>query len=133
MIRIYKRGEVSDAEIFARESTEADVSGVVAEIIANVRANGDRALYEYSEKFDRAKLEALEVSDAEIEEAFAKTDPKLLDVMRRAAANITAFHEHQKRSGFIISEKPGIVLGQKVIPLSREGRTSSLAKGTTNP
>jgi len=121
MIRIYKRGEVSDAEIFARESTEADVSGVVAEIIANVRANGDRALYEYSEKFDRAKLEALEVSDAEIEEAFAKTDPKLLDVMRRAAANITAFHEHQKRSGFIISEKPGIVLGQKVIPLSRVG------------
>ena len=121
MIRIYKRGEVSDSEIFARENEGMDVSAIVSDIIANVRANGDAALREYSEKFDRAKLDSLEVSDAEIEEAFAKTDPKLLDVMRRAAENITAFHEHQKRSSFVISEKPGIVLGQKVIPLSRVG------------
>ena len=97
MIRIYKRGEVSDSEIFARETAQTDVSGIVSDIIANVRAKGDAALREYSEKFDRATLTSLEVTDEEIEEAFAKTDPGLLDVMRRAAANITAFHEHQKR------------------------------------
>ena len=121
MIRIYKRGEVSDSEIFARETAQADVSGIVSDIIANVRAKGDAALREYSEKFDRATLTSLEVTDEEIEEAFAKTDPGLLDVMRRAAANITAFHERQKRSSFVISEEPGIVLGQKVIPLARVG------------
>ena len=121
MIRIYKRGEVSDSEIFARETAQADVSGIVSDIIANVREKGDAALREYSEKFDRATLTSLEVTDEEIEEAFAKTDPGLLDVMRRAAENITAFHEHQKRSSFVISEKPGIVLGQKVIPLARVG------------
>ena len=68
MILIYKRGEVSDSEIFARENEGMDVSAAVSDIIANVRANGDRALREYSEKFDRAKLDALEVSDEEIEE-----------------------------------------------------------------
>jgi len=121
MIRIYKRGEVSDSEIFARETAQTDVSGIVSDIIANVRQKGDAALREYSEKFDRATLTSLEVTDEEIEEAFAKTDPGLLDVMRRAAENITAFHQHQKRSSFVISEKPGIVLGQKVIPLARVG------------
>jgi len=121
MIRIYKKGEVSESEIFARGGEGSDVSAIVADIIADVRARGDAALREYSEKFDGATLDALEVSDEEIEEAFAATDPKLLDVMRRAAENITAFHRHQTRSGFIISEKPGVVLGQKVIPLARVG------------
>lgn len=121
MIRIYKCGEVADSEIFARGTSAADVSGVVSEIIADVRKNGDRALYAYSEKFDRAHLDSLEVCDGEIDEAFAETDPHLLDVMRRAAENIAAFHEHQKRSGFVISDRPGIVLGQKILPLSRVG------------
>ncbi len=121
MIKIYDRGTVSDAEIFARDTSAADVSGTVAEIIATVRKDGDAALRMYSEKFDRAKLDALEVTDAEIEEAFAQTDRKLLEIMRKSAANITAFHEHQKRSGFIISENEGIVLGQKVIPLQKVG------------
>ncbi len=121
MIQIYKRGTVSDAEIFARDVSAADVSGTVAEIIATVRKDGDAALRMYSEKFDRAKLDAIEVTDAEIEEAFEKTDPKLLEVMRRSAKNITAFHTLQKRSGFILNENEGIVLGQKVIPLEKVG------------
>jgi len=121
MIRIYTCGEVPESEIFARGGAEVDVSAAVSEIIARVRRDGDRALYEYSEKFDRAKLDSLEVTEEEIEEAFRQTDPKLLAIMRRAAENITAFHEHQKRSSFVISENPGIVLGQRVIPLARVG------------
>ena len=121
MIQIFKRGTVSDAEIFGRDTSHADVSAAVSEIIETVRQNGDAALRMYSEKFDRATLTAIEVTDAEIEEAFEKTDPKLLSIMQKAAENITAFHEHQKRASFVISEKPGIVLGQKVIPLSKVG------------
>jgi len=63
MIQIFKRGTVSDAEIFARDTSAADVSAAVAEIIAAVRRDGDAALRMYSEKFDRAKLDAIEVTD----------------------------------------------------------------------
>lgn len=121
MIRICKMGDVPDSEIFARATPDVDVSGVVSGILRDVRENGDRALFTYTEKFDHAALSTLEVSDAEIEQAFAETDPRLIEIMRRAAANITAFHEKQKRSGFIINENSGVVLGQKVIPLSRVG------------
>ena len=121
MIQIYKRGTVSDAEIFARDIKGMDVSAAVSEIIETVRRDGDAALRMYSEKFDRATLTGIEVTDEEIEEAFAKTDEKLLAIMQKAAENITAFHEHQKRQSFVISEKPGIVLGQKVIPLEKVG------------
>lgn len=121
MIRIYTCGEMPESEIFARKSDGRDVSGVVAEILANVRKNGDAALRTYSEKLDHAKLDALEVSEKEIAEAFAKTDARLIEVMRQAAENITAFHERQKRTSFVISERPGVVLGQKVMPLARVG------------
>ncbi len=121
MIQIFKKGTVSDGEIFARDNSAADVSAAVSEIIETVRKDGDAALRMYSEKFDRATLSAIEVTDEEIDEAFRKTDPKLLTIMKKAAENITAFHEHQKRSSFVISEKPGIVLGQKVIPLAKVG------------
>ena len=64
MIKIYQYGEVPNTEIFARENIAANVESVVAEIIANVRENGDRALFDYALKFDKAKLNALEVSQA---------------------------------------------------------------------
>ncbi len=121
MIAIFKKGMVADDEIFARNAAAPDVSDAVAEIIQTVRKDGDAALRMYSEKFDRALLTDLEVSDAEIEEAFQKTDPHLIAIMQKAAQNITAFHAHQKRSGFIVTDTPGVVLGQKVIPLSRVG------------
>lgn len=121
MIRICKIGDVPDREIFARVQPVADVSGIVTEIIRNVRQNGDQALLHYTETLDHAVLSSLEVGEEEMDQAFAETDPKLIEIMRRAAARITAFHEKQKRAGFIISDQPGIVLGQKVIPLSRVG------------
>ena len=121
MIRILKYGEVKNEEIFARTIPTDSVEDVVAEIIANVRANGDKALLEYEAKFDKAELTSLQVTQAEIDEALAQAEPKFLDVLNKAAANIRKFHEKQKRNSFIINEDKGIVMGQKVIPVDRAG------------
>ena len=121
MIRIMKIGEVSPEEIFARTEPQADVEAVVSDIIADVRANGDKALFAYAKKFDKADLKALQVSEAELDEAFGSVEPEFLDVLKEAAENIRAFHSRQVRNSFILNEKPGIVLGQKVIPMDRVG------------
>lgn len=121
MIKIYKYGEVSPEEIFARDNIAANVEAVVTQIIDDVRKNGDGALYAYAEKFDKAKLSALEVSKQEIEEAFAAVEPKFLDILREAADNIYAFHSRQVRNSFVLNEKNGVVIGQKVIPLEKVG------------
>jgi len=121
MIRIFKYGEVSNQEIFARENPSANVEGVVADIIARVAKEGDSALREYAARFDHAAPETLEVSEAEFEAAFAAVEPEFLDILREAAANIRAFHEKQVRSSFVMTEKPGVVLGQKVMPIERVG------------
>ena len=88
---------------------------------ANVRKNGDKALFEYCEKFDKAKLTALQVTAEEIEEAFALVDPELIAIMEKAAVNIRAFHSRQARSGFEIQGEDGIVLGQRITPVDRAG------------
>lgn len=121
MIIIYKYGEVSNDQIFARENIAANVEGVVADIISDVRINGDAALKAYCEKFDKAKLNSLEVSSEEIEEAFAAVEQDFLDILREAADNIRAFHTKQVRNSFIISEKDGIVTGQKITPIEKVG------------
>lgn len=121
MIRIMKYGEVANEDIFARAVPEVNVEKVVAEIIANVRKNGDSALYEYCEKFDGAKLESLLVTAEEIAEARASVEPEFIRILERAAANIRAFHEKQLRSSFIINNEAGIVMGQKVVPVDRAG------------
>ncbi len=121
MIKIYKWGEVENSEIFARDNIAPDVEGAVTDIIAKVRAEGDAALYYYSQKFDRAELTSLEVSSEEIDEAFASVEPEFLDIIREAAVNIRAFHEKQVRTSFVISEKDGIVTGQKVTPIEKVG------------
>ncbi len=121
MIRICQYGEIDNAEIFARGTAAADVSGVVAGVIADVRAKGDAALYEYSEKFDKVKLDSLEASAQEIENTVASVEPEFIAVLERAAANIRAFHEKQVRTGFVINEKDGVVLGQKILPLETVG------------
>ena len=121
MIRILKYGEVTNAEIFARTEATVNVEGVVSEIIRNVRANGDAALYQYCEKFDGAKLNSLAVTEEEIEEAVSLVEPKFLEVLRAAAKNIRAFHERQVRNSFILNHENGIVVGQKIIPVDRAG------------
>lgn len=121
MIKILKYGEVANSDIFARVVPEMDVEAIVTDIIDNVKANGDKALFEYCEKFDKAKLSALEVSKAEIDEAKALVEPRFLEVLKTAAKNIRKFHEKQVRNGFIINDENGIVTGQKVIPVDRAG------------
>jgi len=121
MISIYKYGEVSNDEIFARVEPAVNVEQIVSDIIADVRARGDEALYYYCEKLDRAKLTSLEVTPTEMEEALALVEPEFLEILREAAANIRAFHEKQVRNSFIINDKEGIVIGQKVIPLEKAG------------
>ncbi len=121
MIEILEYGQVSNDEIFARVEPTVNVEDIVADIIANVRERGDAALYEYCEKFDKAKLSSLQVSAAEIEEAVSQVSPRFLDILERAAANIRKFHEKQMRNSFIINDEDGIVVGQKIIPVDRAG------------
>ncbi len=121
MIRIMKYGDVPSTEIFARESGERRVEGIVSEIIKNVRERGDEALFEYNERFDGARLSSLQVSEEEIEEAYVSVEPRFIEVLSRAAENIRAFHEKQKRNSFIINDTDGVVMGQKIIPVDRAG------------
>ncbi len=121
MIRIMEYGQLPYSEIFSRVVPEVDVAGVVKEIIANVRTGGDQAVLEYTRKLDKAELTALEVTDEEIEDAFAAVEPEFLEILKKAAENIRNFHQKQVRNSFIISEQDGIVTGQKVTPIDKVG------------
>lgn len=95
----------------------------VTEILANVKANGDQALFEYTKKFDQADLNAgnIKVTDAEIEEAYALVDPKLVEIIRKSLANIRIYHEKQRQTSWFDSKPDGTILGQKVTALHRVG------------
>ena len=120
MIKIYKYGEVSNEEVFARDNIASNVEPAVTAIIADVRSRGDEALFDYTARFDKAQLTSLEVSPAEIDEAFETVEPQFLDILREAAANIRLFHEKQVRNSFVIN-RDGVVMGQKVTPIERVG------------
>ncbi len=120
MIKIYEGGLKAE-DIFDRTEEKNTVGEIVADIIANVRKNGDKALREYSAKFDGAELDSLEVSEQEIDEAFAALEPEFVAIIEEAAENIREFHRHQVRTGFVITPRDGVVLGQRVIPLERVG------------
>lgn len=121
MIKIYNFGQVSNEEIFARAVPEVNVEQVVADILADVKLNGDRALFSYCEKFDHAKLSALQVTEEEIDEAVAQVDKEFLKILEKAAVNIRKFHSRQVRNSFMINDQDGIVIGQKIIPVDRAG------------
>ena len=121
MIRIMKYGEVAPDEIFARVEPVVDVEAIVTDIIKNVRQNGDKALYEYCEKFDKATLDTLLVTPEEIQEAAETVGEEFLEILKKAAANIRKFHQKQVRNSFIINDEDGILMGQKIIPVDRAG------------
>lgn len=121
MIKIMKYGEVDNKDIFARGTAATSVEDIVSGIIENVKANGDKALFEYCEKFDKAKLSTLEVSAEEIEEAFNTVEPKFVEIIEKAAVNVREFHSRQVRNSFILNEKDGVVIGQKVLPIEKVG------------
>ncbi|MBR4979854.1 MAG: histidinol dehydrogenase [Clostridia bacterium] len=121
MIRILKYSEVKKEELFARKNISSDIESTVREIIENVKANGDKALFEYTKKFDKAELSSFLVTDGEIKEALSKVEPEFLEILKKAASNIRKFHEKQKRASFIINDESGVITGQKIIPMDRVG------------
>ena len=122
MIRILKADEVPLSQILNRDiRAEEDVSRIVDEILENVRKSGDAALFEYAEKLDRAKLTALEVTAAEIDAAWEAVDPHFQKTLEMARENIAAFHRRQLHDDFVITDQPGIVLGQRYTPIERVG------------
>ena len=121
MIKIYKRNEITTEQILERSEQTVDVEGIVTDIIKNVRANGDKALVEYSKKFDGAVDDVLEVTQAEIDEAFTQVDEELINIIKEAKENITAFHSRQVRNSFLINENDGVIIGQKVMPIEKVG------------
>ncbi len=121
MIKMYDNSEISIDEILERSEQVTDVEGIVTDIIKNVRTNGDKALVEYSKKFDGAVDDILEVTPEEIEEAFNQVDDELIEILKQAKENITAFHSRQVRNSFVLNDKDGVIMGQKVIPIEKVG------------
>ena len=121
MIRILKYGDVANEEIFSRVEPTVNVEDIVADIIRNIRENGDKAVLEYTAKFDKASLTSLAVTEQEIEEAMSLVEPEFIEILEKAAKNIRKFHEKQVRNSFIINDQNGVVMGQKIIPVDRAG------------
>lgn len=121
MIRIYRYGEIANSELFARKDIVADVAEPVRAIVQDVAQNGDAALRAYEKRFDRADLTALEVSPAEWDAAMDAVEPEFLQILQEAASNIRRYHEKQVRASYVISEQPGVMLGQRILPIEKVG------------
>jgi histidinol dehydrogenase len=122
MIEIVRAASVAPDALRTRQpAVDGDIERAVKAIIEKVRAGGDRAVLALTERFDGAAPGRLEVSRAEFDQAEAGIDPELKAALLRAAENIRAFHAHQLRTGFALTDRPGIVLGQMVRPLERVG------------
>lgn len=98
----------------------SDYAAVVQEILDNVKEQGDAALIDYTAQFDGAEIAAIRVSEEEITAGMAKVDPAFLQVLQRAKANISEFHEKQVTQGFMLTRN-GAVMGQRVLPLAKVG------------
>ena len=127
-MRIVKLDEQSRANILADllkrdPNNYSAYESTVQEIVDDVRARGDEALFEYTKKFDGAELSAdnIRVTQAEIQEALSQVDPNLLAVMKKSMKNIREYHEKQKRYSWFDSKPNGTILGQKVSALSSVG------------
>ena len=127
-MRIIKLNEQSRANILADllkrdPNNYSAYEDTVQEIVDNVRANGDEALFEYTRKFDGAELSAdnIRVTQAEIQEALSQVDPGLLAVMKKSMKNIREYHEKQKQYSWFDSKPNGTILGRKVTALSSVG------------
>lgn len=124
MLKIYKADEIKLQDILSRENSVEKVANIektVAEIIKTVRKNGDKALFEYTEKFDGVKLNSLKVKESEIEESYAETDKYFIETLTVAKRNIEFFHSKQIRNDFLIDGDKGIKLGQKFTPIEKVG------------
>lgn len=127
-MRIVKLDETTRREVLgnllSRNRTDyGTYEKSVREIVETVRAEGDKALFGYTAQFDHVELTAdnVRVTDGEIMEAYEAVSKDLLDVIRKALVNIRSYHEKQRRTSWFDSQENGILLGQKISPLSRVG------------
>lgn len=117
-------GEKIVKQILSRSQIEnKNVQEIVDSILANVKENGDKAIFEYTEKFDKIKItpETLKVTDEEIKYAYSQVKPELIEVIKKSAARIKAFHEKQKRNSWFEPDEKGEIMGQIIRPLERVG------------
>ena len=121
MIKTYNLKDISIGDILAREEEKINVADIVSAVIDNVKKNGDKALAEYTEKFDKVKLDSIIVTDEEMDEAMAAVDPEFLEIMNEAAENIRKYHRCQVRQGYALTDKQGVIIGQRVTPIEKVG------------
>lgn len=121
MIKIYEYGKVKEEDLVYRKINDNRVDDIVSGIIEEVIQNGDEALIAYAEKFDKADLISLVVSEEEIKEAYEKVDKQFIDVMEEAKKNIYAYHINEMQKDFEIKEKDGVILGRKIVPIEKVG------------
>ena len=122
MMRILDFDSLSPEEFLNRDiQAEEDVSAAVDEIIREVRRRGDEALRDYTRRFDGAEIQDLWVSAEEFDAARRAVDPYFLETLREAAENIRRFHERQRHNDFVLTDRSGIVMGQRWTPIERVG------------
>ena len=122
MIKILDSNKVGIEEILERKLSDVSkYEKTVSEIIENVKANGDKALYEYAKKFDGVELESLVVSDKEWEDGISKVEKSFMKVLKEASLNIEKYHEKQIKTGYALKKENGAVLGQIVQALEKVG------------
>lgn len=123
-MKIYKESPdamLSIVRQYTQQTTDMEIERRVYDIIENVRANGDAALREYSEKFDGVKLDDFKVDQSIIDAAWDNLPEDLKHALLVAKKNITEFHSREIEQGFVDMDTPGITRGQKVTPLARVG------------
>lgn len=120
MIKIYNGIDSLDSQLFIRTSVTSQVGDIVADIIENVKKNGDRAIKEYTERFDKLKIDNLELPKERLEQAKNNVSKEFLEVLNESAENIKNFHSKQLRKDFEINEN-GRIVGQRYTPLERVG------------
>ena len=122
MIPIYEFDKLKPEEILNRDiRAEEDVSRAVDEILARVKAEGDAALRDYTKRFDGVELTDLQVSEAELDAAMAALEPDFIETLEIAAANIRRFHQQQVHRDFVLTDQPGVVMGQRYTPIEKVG------------
>lgn len=125
IIELNERNKTNLLESLLKRSPNSygEYEETVNEMIRQVRARGDEALFEYTQKFDGCRLtaETVKVSEEEIRQAYREVSPEFLEVMKKSAANITRFHEKQLHNSWFLPEENGTILGQKITPIAVSG------------
>ena len=122
MIPILQFDRLAPEDILNRDiQAEEDVSAAVDAVLAAVKAKGDAALKAYTKQFNGVELEDLQVSEAELDAAWRGLDPEFIRTLELAAENIRRFHEYQVHKDFVLTDQPGILMGQRYTPIEKVG------------